>query len=68
MGEGSSFSRVSAEGGDVRMGGVGGSGSGLFVLVSDTFRGLVTGDARGSVVLKLSNGTVCGCRGDTSLP
>lgn len=66
MGEGSAFSSVSAEGGDVRMGGVGGSG--LFVLVSDTFRGLVAGDARGSVVLKLSNGTVCGCRGDTSLP
>lgn len=66
MGEGSAFSSVSAEGGDVRMGGVGGSG--LFVLVSDTFRGLVTGDARASFVLKLSNGTVCGCRGDTSLP
>lgn len=41
-------------------------GSGLFA--SDVFRDLVTGEGAASVAVKLSNGTVCGCRGDTSLP
>ena len=44
--------------------GVGGSG----LLVSDVFRGLVTGDNAASVTAKLSKGTICGCRGDTGLP
>lgn len=44
--------------------GVGGSG----LLVSDVFRGRVTGDGAASDTVKLLNGTVCGCRGDTSLP
>lgn len=35
--------------------------------MSETFRGLVTGDVA-SVAAKLSNDTVCGCRGVTSLP
>ena len=58
------FSGVSvfSAGGD-RMG-VGGSG----LLASDVFRGLVTGEGAASVAVKLSNGTTCGCRGDTSLP
>ena len=43
---------------------VGGSG----LLVSDTLRGLVTGDGATSLIAKLSKDTVCGCRGDTSLP
>ena len=44
--------------------GVGGSG----LLVSDPLRGLVIEDSAASVTAKLSNDTVCGCRGDTSLP
>lgn len=44
--------------------GVGGSG----LLVSDVFRDLVTGDGAASVAAKSSKGTICGCRGDTSLP
>lgn len=43
--------------------GVGGSG-----LLSETFRGLVTGDGAASLAVKLSNDTVCGWRCVTSLP
>lgn len=50
-------------GGDDKIG-VGGSG----LLVSEVFRGRVTGEGAVSDTVKLSNGTVCGCRGDTSLP
>jgi hypothetical protein len=50
-------------GGGDRMG-VGGSG----LVVSEVFRGLVTGEGAAFDTVKPSNGTVCGCRGDTSLP
>lgn len=44
--------------------GVGGSG----LLLSDMLRGLVTREGEASVAAKLSKATVCGCRGETSLP
>lgn len=50
-------------GGGDRMG-VGGSG----LFVSEVFRGLVTGEGAAPDAAKLSKGTTCGCRGDTSLP
>lgn len=58
------ISGVSICNGGVDNMGVGGSG----LFVSEVFRGLVAGDGAASVAAKLSKDTVCGCRGDTSLP